>query len=222
MARLMIFRKSNWTIKFASFGLFALSLLFFSCKSEVNKNPVAGATEQTSNPVESADNSSAKTAGDKDSAATSQVERVPSIRKKIACGVEINITENGTEAQLLNLLDEASKPANKDNWISLDQLEFKDGASPDMAKSVQQMVNLAAILKCYPKLKLKIGAYSDSAGNAAENTKLALARAEAVKATLIGLGAPPTSLVSEGFDNKTQSAAGTSTKNRVEVQVMAK
>lgn len=149
-------------------------------------------------------------------------------KKKMACGVELNIPENGCEAKVVNFIEDASKPVDKTTWFTMDRLTFETGkASLDMAKSKEQLDNIAAILKCYPNVKLKIGGYTDNTGDAAANQKLSAARAETVKATLVGIGASPTSMEAEGYGAEHPVASndteeGKAQNRRIDVRVMAK
>ena len=76
-----------------------------------------------------------------------------------------------------------------------------------MPQSEDQLENVAMILKAHPNVIVRISGYTDSAGTAATNLKLAAARAAVVRAALIRAGASASHLQSQGRD---QSMADTS------------
>ena len=63
------------------------------------------------------------------------------------------------------------------------------------------------ILKAYPAVKLKIGAYTD-AGPAARNKKLSTDRAQMVRTALIQMGVTPTRLEEEGYRGRAPGLSG--------------
>lgn len=217
MARLIILRK-NLILNGIYYFLLAFICFAYSCKNQVKTTP----TEQATPTVDTASVPTMDTAVVEKNTTPIPIEKLPTVKRKMGCGVEINIPEKGMEAELLNIASDPSIQVNKGQWLVFDRLEFKEGSSVDMAKSAQQMFNLAAIIKCYPSLRLKIGAYSEGTGNADENKKLAFTRVEVVKAALIALGAPATNIVVEPFGEKTQPASEKASNHRVMMQVLAK
>jgi hypothetical protein len=102
--------------------------------------------------------------------------------------------------------------------MDFDQLAFKpDGTSLDVPKSIGALSNIAQILKCYPQVKLKIVAF----GNGSDDAKLigstAAVLAETLKATLIGMGAQPSSMQSEGAGNQPPKGAVADKKRAYQV-----
>ena len=118
---------------------------------------------------------------------------------KLADGSSLNAPANGVEGKLVAFLDDASKPVDKTTWFSLDRLLFKTGSAELLPASQEQLDNVAAILKAYPAVKLKLGGYTDSRGNAALNKKLSGQRAAAVQAKLGAAGTAADRLASEGY-----------------------
>lgn len=81
---------------------------------------------------------------------------------------------------------EKNGPVDKTTWFDFDRVTFQSGSNKlDMANSDAQLTNLNEVLKAYPDVKLKIGGYTDSTGNAEANLKLSQERAEAVVAELV-------------------------------------
>jgi outer membrane protein OmpA-like peptidoglycan-associated protein len=114
-----------------------------------------------------------------------------SMKVKLSDGTEISAFKGGVEDKLVAFLNDASATIDtaKGNWFDFDNLNFELGKSVITKESLVQVQNLAAILKSYPNLKIKIGGYTDKKGIAAGNLKLSQARADAVVAALKSIGA---------------------------------
>ena len=89
------------------------------------------------------------------------------------------------------------------------------------------IINRAAILKDYPNVKLKLGGYTDSRGNAAMNKRLSAERARSVMDKVIGAGIAADRLASEGYGAEHPVASndtpnGHQQNRRVDVRVTAK
>lgn len=134
----------------------------------------------------------------------------PTLSIKLIDGTELMALQNGIEKMLIIYM--ASKdPADsisKNRWFDFDNLNFETGSSKITDSSMVQVKNIAAILKAYPKLKIKIGGYTDKTGNEATNLKLSQARADAVVTALKKAGASSTQLVgAEGYGPQYAKAA---------------
>lgn len=121
-------------------------------------------------------------------------------KKKLACGIELNIPENGIEAQVVTFIEDESKAIDKETWFNFDRLTFATGsANLDMAKSEEQLDNISEIMKCYPNAKIKIGGYTDNTGNEAANMTLSQNRANNVMAALVAKGVAAERMEAEGY-----------------------
>ena len=69
-------------------------------------------------------------------------------------------------------------------------------------ESKESLEGLILLLKKYPKLKIEIGAHTDSRGASAYNDKLSRLRAESVKKYLVSKGVNSNSIFSKGFGEK--------------------
>jgi|GEM_PF-125735 len=114
-------------------------------------------------------------------------------------GVSLNVPENGIESNLLSFI-QGSGAVDKDTWFNFDRLNFATGsANLDMGKSQEQLDNIAAILKAFPNVNVKIGGYTDNTGNADSNLTLSDNRAKNVVDALQALGIAANRMESEGY-----------------------
>jgi outer membrane protein OmpA-like peptidoglycan-associated protein len=97
--------------------------------------------------------------------------------------------KGGIEDQLVTFLNDTASVAGKNVWFDFDTLNFNTGSAEITDESLTQVQNITAILKSYPKLKIKIGGYTDKTGDSLANLKLSQARANAVLAALKTEGA---------------------------------
>ena len=114
---------------------------------------------------------------------------------KLPNGQEISAWAGGIEDQLIQFVQAGdyknlSEDQLKDKWFDFDNLNFETGTATILPESRSQLANIAAILKAFPEVKLKIGGYTDKTGDESINKKISNARAEAVAKYLTdeGLG----------------------------------
>lgn len=121
-------------------------------------------------------------------------------------GVELDAYKGGIEDQLVSFLKTdymaLGEDSLKNTWFNFDNLNFETGSATLTAESQAQVANMVAILKAFPKAKLKIGGYTDKVGNEANNVKLSTDRAKAVATALkdAGVGAQVTD--AEGYGSQ--------------------
>jgi outer membrane protein OmpA-like peptidoglycan-associated protein len=85
------------------------------------------------------------------------------------------------------------------DWFELDRVTFQTGSNSLTAGSADQVSNIAAIMDAFPTLRLKIGGYTDNAGDPAANLRLSDARANTVMRELIRIGVASERLTAEGY-----------------------
>ncbi|SQA94404.1 Inner membrane lipoprotein YiaD precursor [Capnocytophaga ochracea] len=71
----------------------------------------------------------------------------------------------------------------------MDRTYFKTGSDELTEGSEQQLKNIVAILKAYPKAAIRLGGYTDNTGSVEGNKKLSERRANSVLNKLVALGA---------------------------------
>ena len=149
------------------------------------------------------------------------------VERKLLNGVTLNIPANGVESKLLAFLEDRSKSVNPTIWFSFDRLEFDTNASTLKPSSQEQMRNIAEIMKTYPQMAVKIGGYTDNAGNPEDNLKLSRERANSAMNQIVALGIDASRLTAEGYgeqrpiaDNST--AEGRQRNRRIDINVTAK
>ena len=112
-----------------------------------------------------------------------------SMKVKLPDGTELDAYKGGIEDQLVSFLNDPSSKPGKDVWFDFDNLNFKSGSADITEESMVQVKNITAILKAFPKVKIKIGGYTDRTGDSLANLKLSQNRADAVMAALKNAGA---------------------------------
>ena len=135
-------------------------------------------------------------------------------KRKLPDGVELNIPRLGVENQLIGFVEDATKPIDKTTWFNFDRLLFDTGAATLQASSQEQLTNVAAIMKAYPKLAIKLGGYTDNVGDKAANQTLSANRANNVMAELVKLGVSAKRLSAEGYGEEHPIAANDSDEGR--------
>ncbi|MES2777078.1 MAG: OmpA family protein [Bacteroidota bacterium] len=146
-------------------------------------------------------------------------------------GVKLSVGANSSEAKLIAFLSDAQMAVDSldktKGWISLDRLYFETGKSTLTPASQTQLKNIAAILKAYPNVDLKLGGYTDNTGSAEGNLKLSDSRAKSAMASLVAAGTTASRLAAEGYgqehpiaDNAT--AEGRALNRRIDVRVTKK
>ena len=115
-------------------------------------------------------------------------------------GTVLSAFKGGIEDKLVSCLNDANCKIGKDVWFDFDNLNFEVGSAKLTAESQVQVNNIAAILKAYPKVKIKIGGYTDKTGDDAANKILSQERADAVTVAIKAAGADAVQLLpAEGY-----------------------
>ena len=149
------------------------------------------------------------------------------VPRQLVDGTMLSIPEHGVEGRLLAFIQDPSQKPNKTSWFDFDRLLFATGSATLEPQSSEQLHNIAAILKAYPRTHLTIGGYTDNTGDAAQNLKLSQDRADNVTAELVKLGVAKDRLLAKGYgeqhpvgDNATE--AGRAQNRRISMLVTQK
>ncbi|CCH01811.1 V-type H(+)-translocating pyrophosphatase [Fibrella aestuarina BUZ 2] len=126
-------------------------------------------------------------------------------------GVDVD----GIEANLLTFI-KSDKAVDKDTWFDFDRLTFETGSATLKPESQEQLSNIAAILKAYPNVNVKLGGYTDNTGDANANLKLSNDRAASVKAELVKMGIANSRLESEGYGQEHPVASNDTEEGRAQ------
>ena len=118
---------------------------------------------------------------------------------KLPDGTVLNIPSLGIENRLLDFIEDRSRPVDKTTWFDFDRLTFDTGKATLQDSSNEQLQNIADILKAYPKVKVKIGGYTDNTGNKEANLRLAQDRATNVMRELVQRGVDASRLAADGY-----------------------
>lgn len=128
--------------------------------------------------------------------------------------VSLNIPENGIEARLLAFIQDPSKGIEPVTWFDFDRLLFNTDSATLRPESQEQLGNIAAILKAYPNVHIKIGGYTDNSGDAQRNLTLSQDRANGVMAELVGLGISSDRMEAQGYGEQFPVATNSTEEGR--------
>lgn len=138
--------------------------------------------------------------------AAPMIAKPESIKVKLPNGVELDAYKGGIEDQLVTFLMSDYKKLGADSlknrWFDFDNLTFKTASAEITPESQHQIDNITAILKAFPKTKVKIGGYTDKTGNEETNKKLSNARAASVRSALDKTGVGSQVVGAEGYGSQ--------------------
>jgi outer membrane protein OmpA-like peptidoglycan-associated protein len=123
-----------------------------------------------------------------------------------------------------HLIEDPNKGVEPAAWFNFDRLLFETGSAKLKPESREQLRNVAEIMKSYPKVKVKIGGYTDNTGDPDSNLKLSQDRATAVVNELVVLGVTPERMTADEqqpvADNATEE--GRQQNRRIALRVTEK
>jgi len=206
----------NWMVLLGVLvALLAVWFLYRSLRgSKVNTQPV---TTAATNAVKSATNAANSAWAALGSFFTTQLPD----------GTQLSIPQFGVENKLIRFIQDSSTPVDRETWFDFDRLLFDTGSANLQPASQDQLHDIAAIMKAYPKVKINIGGYTDNTGDPVANQELSQDRADNVKAALVQLGVASDRLEAQGYgednavaDNSTEE--GRQKNRRISMRVTEK
>ncbi len=141
-------------------------------------------------------------------------------------GISLNIPKFGVENKLIGFI-KSDSAIDKTTWFDFDRINFNTGSSTLSEDSKEQVSNIAAIMKAYPAVNLKVGGYTDNTGSDEVNLNISKKRAEAVKGLMVQLGVDGSRLDAEGYGSANpiapnDTAEGRKKNRRISLRVTAK
>lgn len=111
------------------------------------------------------------------------------------------------EQQMVSTADAMEDEINKSGSVSIYGINFDTGKATIKTESNQTLNEVAKLLKKNSAWKMQVEGHTDNVGTKDANMKLSQARADAVRAWLIGSGVDGTRLIARGFGD-TKPVAG--------------
>jgi OOP family OmpA-OmpF porin len=121
------------------------------------------------------------------------------LKTKLPDGTELSVPKEGVESNLVAFLNDTAKPVDKTTWFDFDRLQFGTNDATLQPSSNEQLQNVAEIMKAYPKVKIRIGGYTDNNANKAVNMKLSDERAKSVMNVLEKMGVDKSRMSAKGY-----------------------
>ena len=188
-------KKNNWLV-WLIIVLIVVIIVFLSIRS-CNRNGGGEVVAVTENVTVVPTAPAAQTAAAK--------EGLTFVEHKLPDSRTIRVAEGGCEDCMLKYLqyDAYRKATNEElskNWIQFDKIDFMHDSETALAgNSMEQLDNIAAILKNYPDVRIRIGGFADKTGTRAVNYEISKKRAEYIKSILVKDGIPADRISTEGF-----------------------
>jgi OOP family OmpA-OmpF porin len=198
---------SRWLVPLAILGAVILAWLLFRSLSGPGTPAVT-----VPNAAATAATTAASAVGNAANAAWAALGETT--RMKLPDGTELNAPANGVESKLIAYLNDPNSTVSEDKWFDFDRLLFDTGKATLQPASQEQVNNIGAILKAYPKVKIRLGGYTDNTGDAAANVTLSDARANGVLAELAKLGTDTARMGAKGYGEEHPVADNTTDEGR--------
>jgi OmpA-OmpF porin, OOP family len=205
----------KWLLPLLIAAAIIAGLLYFM--KGCGKSPVDTVTSTLDSAASSASSgavmdSAANTAGGVVAGATDAIKKM--FKLKLPDGSEIEVPEGSLEDQIVKFIQDDSQKVDKKIWFNFDRLLFDTGKSTLKAESKEQIEKTVAILKAFPKVKIKIGGYTDNVGKAASNMKLSAERAAVVMDAIVAGGIDKSRLESEGYGDENPAVSNDTEEGR--------
>jgi outer membrane protein OmpA-like peptidoglycan-associated protein len=146
------------------------------------------------------------------------------ITRTLPGNVSVQFSPGGIEDALSSYL---ASPIKGSAAFEFNRIAFETGSATLTQPSREQLGNVAAILKAYPKASATVEGYTDNSGDEGNNLALSRAQAESVASALTDDGVTPGRVRAEGFGSRKPIASnatefGRSQNRRVMLDVVAR
>jgi OOP family OmpA-OmpF porin len=138
----------------------------------------------------------------------------PFIARTVPGNLALNVPQDSVEARFLSFIQDPTRGIDPALSFNFDHLLFNTNSATLRPGSQEQLGNIAAILRAYPNVHIKIGGHTDNIGSSQRNLKLSQQRANGVMAQLVALGISPDRLEAQGYDDQAPVAANTTAEGR--------
>lgn len=128
---------------------------------------------------------------------------IPTTLKLANGGTITGVGINSTESNLYRFLSDPQIHVDSVDltrgWYNFDRVYFEAGKATLTAASLNQLRNVATLLRAYPTARIKIGGYTDDTGTYKVNKALSEARARTAWASLVEMGISPSRIDARGY-----------------------
>jgi outer membrane protein OmpA-like peptidoglycan-associated protein len=111
--------------------------------------------------------------------------------------IKLDVPENSYLQAMVRYFNDGAGTREPKSFVA-DNLNFEGNTTKLSADSSTAITSLATIIKAFNTAKLEIEGHTDNVGDPAQNRKIALERATAVKDALVKAGAPADRITVEG------------------------
>ena len=137
-------------------------------------------------------------------------------------GTKLNIPENGFEANFLDYLKNGKLETGK--YYDFDRLYFDPASAELNENSMDQLDNVAKILKAYPNMNVLLRGHTDNTGSANANIELSATRAASVKASLVFKGIDANRISTKGMGQSSpiannETEVGKQRNRRIDISI---
>jgi len=130
-------------------------------------------------------------------------------------GKVLNVKQGSFYYNLAGFLANPSDTAAPKSFV-FENLNFEFASAKLTPESVPTLNDLVELLKAYPSVQVKLEGYTDNVGDAAENKKLSLARADATKEIIVTSGIDAQRVTTAGFGEEKPIASNDTEEGRAQ------
>jgi len=127
---------------------------------------------------------------------------------------EMGFAVGSQESAMLAFIKDANAAIDKNKWFDFPEIQFDVNKATLTPDSDTKLAAVLEILNAYPKVKVKIGGYTDSDGDDASNMKLSSERAKTVRDWLVAKGIATDRLDPEGYGEQHPVAPNDTPENK--------